>query len=51
MDGSRERWMELAELASKEQDPDRMMELIREINEILERKQQRLDSTRVPPPK
>lgn len=37
-----ERWMELCKLVAKEQDPDRMLELIEELNELLEAKQQRL---------
>ncbi len=42
----RERWMELCERAEREQDPDRLMELSREINELLEEKEQRLLRTR-----
>jgi hypothetical protein len=38
-----ERWMELAKLAATEQDPIKMLELVREINELLEKKQKRLD--------
>jgi len=38
-----ERWMELARLASVEQDPDKLHELVREINELLAKKQKRLD--------
>lgn len=38
----KERWMELCELATKEQDPVRLMELVAEINRILEAKEQRL---------
>jgi hypothetical protein len=37
-----ERWHELCSLAAQEQDPDRLMDLIREINELLEQKEQRL---------
>jgi hypothetical protein len=43
----RERWMELAELAAIEQDPGKLKALTREISEILEQKQKRLDN--VPP--
>jgi hypothetical protein len=39
-----ERWKELCELASKEQDSKKLHELIREINDLLEAKQKRLDS-------
>jgi hypothetical protein len=36
--------MELAELAANEQDPKRLIELVREINALLEAKRARLDS-------
>jgi hypothetical protein len=42
MQNNRERWMELAELAADEQDPKKMLELVREINDLLEQKQNRL---------
>lgn len=42
-----ERWMELARLASTEQDPDKLLDLVREINQLLEKKQKRLDDARV----
>jgi hypothetical protein len=49
---NRERWMELAELAAGEQDPDKLIELVTEIDRLLAEKQKRLESTRVPiPPK
>ena len=38
----KERWMELCELATKEQDPVKLMELVAEINRILEAKERRL---------
>jgi hypothetical protein len=38
----KERWMELCELAAKEQDPAKLMALVAEINRILESKEQRL---------
>ncbi len=38
-----ERWMELAKLAATEQDPIKMLEHVREINELLEKKQKRLN--------
>jgi hypothetical protein len=40
-----ERWKELCALAAKEQDPRKLRELVREINELLLRKQERLDAT------
>jgi hypothetical protein len=36
------RWMELARLASEEQDPKKLLELITEINDLLEAKEKRL---------
>jgi hypothetical protein len=47
---NRERWLELAELAAKEQNPDKMMALISEINQLLAEKQERLDALRPPKP-
>jgi hypothetical protein len=44
----RERWMELAELAAAEQDPDKLIELVREINQLLDAKQDRLNRARIP---
>jgi len=38
----RERSQNLCALAAEEQDPQRLLELIREINELLEEKEQRL---------
>jgi hypothetical protein len=35
--------MELAELAAKEQDPQKLLELVTEINALLSKKQHRLD--------
>jgi hypothetical protein len=46
---NRERWLELAELAANEQDPDKLMALVREINELLEKKQKRLNDARPMP--
>jgi hypothetical protein len=37
-----ERWKYLCELASKEQDPQKLLELTREINQLLLFKQKRL---------
>lgn len=38
-----ERWMELCELASKEQDPNKLMALVTEITRLLEEKRNRLN--------
>jgi hypothetical protein len=38
----REHWQNLCALAAEEQDPQRLLELIREINELLEEKERRL---------
>jgi hypothetical protein len=46
---NRERWMELAELAANEQDPEKLMELISEIEDLLEEKQNRLNKIPRPP--
>ena len=43
---NRERWMELCELASKEQDPEKLLKLVQQINQMLEEKQNRLDEMR-----
>jgi hypothetical protein len=42
--------MELAEMAATEQDPEKFMVIIREIDQLLEEKQKRLDARRTPPP-
>ncbi len=39
MDGDSELWMELAELAAQEQDPEKLMALASEINRLLEKKE------------
>jgi hypothetical protein len=39
---NRERWMELCAQVASEQDPDRVLELAKEINELLEQKERRL---------
>jgi len=39
---TKERWMELCEQASVEKDPDKLMQLVQEINDILGGKQDRL---------
>jgi hypothetical protein len=43
-----ERWRLLCEQASKEQDPEKLRELVQEINRLLEAKQQRLNQQRAP---
>ena len=39
---NREKWMELCEQAAAEQDPEKLMELIWQINRMLEAKERRL---------
>jgi hypothetical protein len=39
---ARERWLSLCEQAASEQDPERLMELVSEINRTLEDKERRL---------
>jgi hypothetical protein len=39
---TKERWEELCEQAAVEQDPEKLLELIQEINEILLQKRRRL---------
>ena len=41
----KEIWMQLCERAASEQDPDKLMELVREINRLLEEKERRLKNT------
>jgi len=38
----RERWMQLCSQAATEQDPHKLMELVKEINQLLEEKERRL---------
>jgi len=42
----REEWMRLCELASKEQDPDRLMGLVQEITRLLDEREKLLKSRR-----
>jgi hypothetical protein len=42
MEENREKWMELCAQAAKEQDPDKLMDLISQIDELLEAKERRL---------
>jgi hypothetical protein len=44
------RWRELCEQASQEQDPNKLIALIKEINDILEAKRHRLDGVAPPKP-
>jgi len=39
---NKERWRELCEQASVEQNPDKLLELVREINRLLEEKKARI---------
>ena len=43
---TKERWRELCEQASVEQDPDNLLELVKEINQLLEEKRTRLADKR-----
>ena len=45
-----ERWMELAQLAADDQDPEKLMKLVTEINELLIKKEARLKEQRSQPP-
>ena len=42
MNEQTERWMQLCAQAAVEQDPKKLMELVKEINELLEQKERRL---------
>jgi hypothetical protein len=41
---TRERWQELCEQAANEQDPTKMLEIIKEINRLLDEKEHRLQA-------
>jgi len=43
----KERWVELCELARMEQDPKKFMALIKEINRLLEERQQRFKTAQI----
>ena len=43
MQENKERWKLLCEQASVEQDPQKLLELVKEINELLRKKQVRLE--------
>lgn len=42
MEENREKWMELCARAAQEQDPDKLMELIAEINRLLDAEERTL---------
>jgi len=45
---NREKWMELCEQASTEQDPEKLLALVQEINRLLEAKQERQSKQKLP---
>jgi len=47
----KERWMQLCAQAAVEQDPDKLTELVNQINELLEEKERRLGILRPKPEK
>jgi hypothetical protein len=47
---NKERWMDLCAKAAVEQDPQKMLELVREINRLLEEKERRLGIPLTTPP-
>jgi hypothetical protein len=46
MQDKTERWLELCSRAATEQDPDKLMALVKEITELLEAKERRLQALR-----
>ena len=42
----KERWFQLAQLAAVEQDPDKLIVLVQEINRLLDEKEKRLNQKR-----
>jgi len=46
---TKERWIHVCELAAREQDPDRLMMLVQELNELLTQKHERLQMQRFGP--
>jgi hypothetical protein len=42
MQGTKERWMQLAEAVTTEQDPQKLIQLVTELNKLLEQKERRL---------
>jgi|GEM_PF-6635289 len=51
MQNKRERWMELAALAADEQDPQKLIALIQEIDQLLAEKQARIQKLTTSPTK
>ena len=45
---SKERWMELCEQASKEQDPAKLLSLVEEINRLLEQRDLKIKTRDLP---
>jgi hypothetical protein len=43
---NKQEWMRLCELASKEQDPEKLMELVREITRLLEEREAAIKAKR-----
>jgi len=43
-DPTKERWLQFCELATKEQDPGKLLEFVQEINRLLEERERRLKS-------
>lgn len=43
-----ERWMQLCQEAGGEQDPDKLLQLVQEINQLLAKKEQRLADKQAP---
>ena len=48
MEDKREIWMQLAELAANEKDPEKLSALVKEINRLLAEKQDRLNRAQIP---
>jgi hypothetical protein len=46
---NKERWMQLCEQASTEQDPQKLFTIIQEIIRLLNEKEKRLKASRLPP--
>ena len=45
---TKERWLEICERVAIEQDPDKFLQLVRELNDLLEEKQNRIRALRKP---
>jgi hypothetical protein len=43
---TKERWFQLAQLAAVEQDPEKLIALVQEINRLLDEKEERLNQRR-----